>query len=113
MNAHDIARAVEFYRDRLGIRLLFEVPPKMAFFDCGGVRLMLSLPEPKEHDHPGSVLYFRVDDIQRAYAELSERGVVFEGEPHLIAQMPDHQLWMAFFKDSEQNTLAIMSEVRA
>ena len=112
MNAHDVARAVQFYRDRLGMRLLFEVPPKMAFFDCGGVRLMVSLPEPKEHDHPGSVLYFRVDDIERAFADLTERGVPFEGKPHLIAKMPDHELWMAFFKDTEGNTLALMSEVR-
>jgi len=113
MNANDIPRAVRFYRDALGMRLLFEVPPKMAFFDCGGVRLMVSLPEPKEHDHPGSVLYFVVDDIHRACSELGERGVPFEGQPHLIARMPDHELWMAFFKDTEGNTLALMSEIGA
>jgi methylmalonyl-CoA/ethylmalonyl-CoA epimerase len=112
MNAHDVGRAVQFYRDRLGMRLLFEVPPRMAFFDCAGVRLMLSLPEPKEHDHPGSVLYFRVDDIQRAHADLTERGVPFLDTPHLIARMPDHELWMTHFKDTEGNTLALMSEVR-
>ena len=112
MNAHDITRATEFYRDKLGVRLLFEVPPKMSFFDCGGVRLMLSLPEGAAYDHPGSVLYFRVDDIDRAYEELSGRGVTFEGKPHLIARMPDHELWMVFFHDSESNTLALMSERR-
>ena len=111
MNANDIARAVEFYRDRLGIRLLFEVP-KMAFFDCAGVRLMLSLPENAGFDHPGSVLYFRVDDIAQAHATLKERGVTFIDEPHLIAKMPDHELWMTFFKDSEENTLALMAEKR-
>ena len=111
MNAHDIARAVQFYRDTLGMRLLFEVP-KMAFFDCGGVRLMLSLPENAEFDHPGSVLYFRVDDISHAHATLKERGVPFIDEPHLIAKMPDHELWMTFFKDSEGNTLALMAEKR-
>ena len=68
MNAHDIPRAVRFYRDALGIPLLFEVPPKMAFFNCGGVRLMLSLPEGAEYDHAGSVLYFKVDDIEAAHA---------------------------------------------
>ena len=111
MNAHDIARAVQYYRDTLGMRLLFEVP-KMAFFDCGGVRLMLSLPENAEFDHPGSVLYFRVDDIAAAHATLKERGVSFVDEPHFIAKMPDHELWMTFFKDSEGNTLALMAEKR-
>lgn len=113
MNAHDIPRAVAFYRDRLGLRFLFEAPPKMAFFDCSGIRLMLSLPERDEYDHAGSVLYFKVSDIQQAYADLSVRGVHFESEPHLIAKMPDHELWMAFFRDSEANTLALMSEVRS
>jgi predicted enzyme related to lactoylglutathione lyase len=112
MNATDIPRAVAFYRDALGMRLLFEVPPKMAFFDCAGVRLMLSLPEQPEYDHPGSVLYFRVDDIIQAHAALKERGVNFLDDPHLIARMPDHELWMTFFKDSEGNTLALMSEKR-
>ena len=112
MNAHDIPRATEFYRDKLGMRFLFEAPPKMSFFDCGGVRLMLSLPETPAYDHPGSVLYFRVDDIDRAYDELRGRGVTFEGEPHLIARMPDHDLWMVFFRDTEGNTLGLMSEVR-
>jgi methylmalonyl-CoA/ethylmalonyl-CoA epimerase len=111
MTARDIPRAVRFYRDALGMRLLFEVPPNMAFFDCAGVRLMLSLPE-GQHDHPGSVLYFRVEDIAQAHATLKERGVEFIDEPHLIARMPDHELWMTFFKDTEGNTLALMEERR-
>ena len=109
MNAQDIQRAVKFYRDALGMRFLFEVP-KMAFFDCGGVRLMLSLPENADFDHPGSVLYFRVDDIEQAHATLKARGVDFVDAPHLIAHMPDHELWMTFFKDTEGNTLALMAE---
>ena len=112
MNATDIPRAVRFYRDALGMQLMFEVPPKMAFFDCAGVRLMLSLPENAEFDHPGSVLYFRVDDIEQAYATLKDRGVTFQDQPHLIARMPDHELWMTFFRDSEGNTLALMAEKR-
>lgn len=112
MNAHDIPRAVQFYRDALGMRLLFEAPPKMAFFDCAGVRLMLSLPETPEYDHAGSVLYFRVNDIEQAFAALKERGVPFADQPHLVARMPDHELWMTFFKDSEGNTLALMAEKR-
>ena len=112
MNAHDVGRATEFYRDTLGMRFLFEVPPRMSFFDCGGVRLMLSLPSEAAYDHPGSPLYFKVDDIDKAYEELRGRGVNFEGAPHLVARMPDHELWMAFFRDTEANTLALMCERR-
>jgi len=112
INAKDIPRAVAFYRDVLGLKLLFEVPPKMAFFQCGGVRLMLSLPETAEYDHPGSILYYKVSDIEGTASSLRSRGVVFASEPHLIAKMPDHELWMGFFKDPEGNTLAIMEEKR-
>ncbi|MFL6234990.1 MAG: VOC family protein [Thermoanaerobaculia bacterium] len=108
----DIDRAVAFYRDTLGLKLLFQAPPKLAFFDCGGVRLMLSLPEEAEFDHPSSILYYKVDDIRGTWTILRDRGVDFRDEPHLIARMPDHELWMAFFRDGEGNTLALMSEVR-
>lgn len=112
MPVKEVARAIEFYRDRLGVRFLFQAPPGLAFFDCGGVRLMLSAPEGTGSDRGGSVLYFKVDDIRQAHADLEARGVAFRGEPHVIARMPDHELWMAFFDDSEGNTLALMSEVR-
>jgi methylmalonyl-CoA/ethylmalonyl-CoA epimerase len=111
MRATDLPRAVAFYRDVLGVRHLFDAGPELSFFDCGGVRLMLSRPE-KEFDHPGSVLYFRVDDIHAAHRILSGRGVEFIDSPHLIARLPDHELWMTFLHDSEGNTLALMSEVR-
>ncbi len=103
-------RAVAFYRDALGMKLLFQVP-NMGFFDCRGVRLMLSVPERPAETH-SSVLYFKVPDIHEAYAVLAGRGVPFEGEPHLIARLPDHELWMAFFRDPDRNVLALMSEVR-
>ena len=111
MVVQDVPRATAFYRDRLGMRFLFEFPG-LAFFDCGGVRLMLSRAEKPEFDHPGSVLYFKVDDIDAAHAELTARGVTFIDKPHLIAKLPDHELWMAFFSDSEGNTLALMNEKR-
>lgn len=111
MRAEDVPRAVAFYRDSLGVPFLFEAPG-LAFFDLGGVRLMLGTAESPEHDHPGSILYFQVPDIEAAHEELGSRGVVFDRPPHLIAKMPDHDLWMAFFKDSEGNQLALMSEVR-
>jgi methylmalonyl-CoA/ethylmalonyl-CoA epimerase len=109
---HDLPRAVDFYRDTLGLQLLFQVPPKLAFFDCAGVRLMLSLPEKAEFDHPSSILYFKVPDIQRAYRMMTDRGAAFEGEPHLVAKLETHDLWLAFFKDPDLNFLALMSEVR-
>jgi methylmalonyl-CoA/ethylmalonyl-CoA epimerase len=111
VNAHDLDRAVAFYRDALGLPLLFQVP-KMAFFDCAGIRLMVGTPEAPEYDHASSILYFKVGDIRAAYRALGERGVVFRGEPHLVARLPDHELWLAFFRDTEGNSHALMSEVR-
>ena len=111
VNTYDLARAVRFYRDTLGLPFLFEAP-KLAFFNAGGVRLMLSPPEGAEHDHPASVIYYRVSDIQAAAARLKQKGAECVSEPHFIARLPDHDLWMAFFKDSEGNTLALMSELR-
>jgi len=91
-------------------KYLFTVS-KLGFFDCGGIRLMLAVPESAEFDHPSSVLYFSVDDIQTVFTRLSERGVQFEGPPHLIAKMDSYDLWMAFFRDSENNLLSLMSNV--
>lgn len=108
---HDLDRAVAFYRDTLGLTFLFQAPPALAFFDCGGLRLMLDVPERQEFDHPASVIYYRVADIQRAFQALKARGVHFDDQPHLIARMPDHELWMAFFRDPDNNVLALMSEV--
>jgi methylmalonyl-CoA/ethylmalonyl-CoA epimerase len=105
----DTARAVAFYRDALGLKLLFQAPPQLAFFDCGGVRLMLSPAEP-EFDHQGSVIYFAVDDIKGAHAVLGAAGVKFRSEPHMIAKLPDREVWLADFLDSEGNVLALMSE---
>jgi methylmalonyl-CoA/ethylmalonyl-CoA epimerase len=111
VRVHDLPRAMAFYRDDLGIPFLFDVP-NMAFFDCAGVRLLLALPEGEGSDHPSSILYFKVDDIHGATGALRARSVKITSEPHLIARMPDHDLWMSFFLDSEGNTLALMSEVR-
>jgi predicted enzyme related to lactoylglutathione lyase len=110
INVHDLEQAMAFYRDTLGLHFLFQAP-KMAFFDCAGLRLMLAIPERAEFDHPSSVFYFKVDDIQAVTATLQARGVQFDAPPHLIAHMPDHDLWMAFFRDVDRNLLALMSEV--
>jgi catechol 2,3-dioxygenase-like lactoylglutathione lyase family enzyme len=110
INVHDLDRATTFYRDILGLPLLFTAGT-LAFFDCGGVRLMLTHPEKPEFDHPGSVLYFTVSDIDGAHRQMLASGVRFEDAPHLIARMPTHDLWMTFFRDPDQNLLALMSEV--
>jgi len=110
INVHEIESAVPFYRDVLGIQFLFKVP-NMAFFSAASIRLMLTVPEKPEFDHPSSVIYFKVDNIQSAFDTLSGRGVRFVGKPHLIAPMKDHDLWMAFFHDVDNNLLALMSEV--
>jgi methylmalonyl-CoA/ethylmalonyl-CoA epimerase len=83
----------------------------MAFFDCDGVRLMLGLPDRPEFDHPSSIIYFKVTDIQRAYDELISRGVKFESKPNMIARLADHDLWLVDFRDVDNNLLALMSEV--
>ena len=112
VRVHELERATAFYRDVLGLSLLFSTGA-LTFFNCGGVRLMLSKAEKPEFDHPGSILYFVVPDIHAAYAQMKSAGARFEDEPHLIAKLPDHDLWMTFFKDPEGNTLSLMSEVRA
>ena len=111
INVQDVERATAFYRDTLGMRFLFAFPG-LAFFDCGGVRLMLSRAEDPKLDHPASILYYRVADIEATHQALAARGVRFEREPHLVARMPDHELWLAEFNDSEDNILALMAEKR-
>jgi methylmalonyl-CoA/ethylmalonyl-CoA epimerase len=106
-----IERAIQFYRDTLGMRFLFQAPPGLAFFDLGGVRLMLDGPA-KAQAGNSSVIYYKVPDLQAAFTTLSKRGIRFEAKPHVIAKMPDHELWMAFFRDPDDNLLALMSEVR-
>jgi methylmalonyl-CoA/ethylmalonyl-CoA epimerase len=106
----DVERATAFYRDVLGLKFLFNAP-SMAFFDCGGVRLMLGTASAPEYDHPSSILYFRVADIQEGYQRLVGKGVEIISAPRLIAPMPDHDLWMTAFKDSEGNIHQLMSEV--
>jgi methylmalonyl-CoA/ethylmalonyl-CoA epimerase len=110
VTVQDTDRAVGFYRDKLGLKFLFRAG-QLAFFDCGGVRLMVSPPE-RDRRTFSSVIYFRVPDIQQAYAELSAKAVKFVGAPNMIARMPDHELWLAEFEDGEGNFMALMSEVR-
>lgn len=110
VHVRDVARATAFYRDVLGLRLLFEVPG-MAFFDAAGVRLMLAVPTEEKFNHPASILYYRVADIHAAHARLAGTGAAFVAPPHRVARLPGHDLWLAFLEDTEGNTLALMSEL--
>ena len=110
INVQDLQRAVAFYRDKLGLKLLYEFPG-LAFFDCGGVRLMMSHAEKPEFDHPASIIYYKVAEIHAASSALEAAGVTLEHQPTRIAEMPDHDLWMSFARDTEGNLLGLMSEV--
>ena len=112
LNAKNIPAATAFYRDVLGLKLLFSVGDRMAFFDCGGVRLMLSLPSSPELDHPSSILYFQVPDIVAAFGLLQRHGVTIEQPPAMVAKMPDHELWLCGFRDPDGNILELMCEKR-
>lgn len=112
VNVQDMERAVAFYRDVVGLPFLFQAGPNLAFFSCGDVRLMLDIPEDDRFAGKASVIYYKVDDIEAAFDGMVARGAEVEGEPHLVAKMPDHELWMAFFKDTEGNFFALMCEVR-
>lgn len=109
----DLERAIGFYRDTLGMRFLFQAPLGLRFFDCAGIRLMLDAPVKSQAEQYSSVIYYKVPDIHAAFETLSARGVRFEATPHLLAKLPDHELWMAFFRDPDGNLLALRSEVRA
>ncbi len=108
----DIERAVRFYRDTLGLAFLFQAG-NLAFFDCGGVRLLVDVAESEEFAHPGSILYFRVDDLDGTYEALKAKGVEFVGPPHLVHSDGRVELRMAFFSDGEGNTHALASETAA
>ena len=112
LTVSDVARAKDFYANKLGLTPLFDAGPSLSFLQCGSVRIMLSTPEGEFKPGGGTILYFRVADIDAAYEQYKERGVEFVNGPHLIARMPDHELWMAFFRDPDGNALQLMCEKR-
>ena len=107
----DIKKSVGFYRDVLGLELLFEVPSGLAMFNCGGVRLMLTTLQGSENDHHTSVIYYKVSDIQESAKVLKNNGAVFIQEPQLVAKMVDHDLWIGFLRDPDENLVGIMAEL--
>ena len=105
----DVAPAKDFYQNTLGMKFLFDAG-NLAFFKCGDIRLMLATAE-KPGPRGGTILYFKVADIHAAHALLKTRGITFIDEPHLVARMPDHDLWMVFLQDPSGNTIGIMCEI--
>ncbi len=106
----DFDMGVAFYRDTLGLPFLFAAPPQMAFFACGGVRLLVGVMPPGQKAHRGSAVYFGVTDVQGVFASLKERGVRFVQEPHIVHRTASSELWLAEFTDPDGNQLALMSE---
>ena len=111
LGVRDVERATAFYRDVLGLKHLFSAPPGLSFFRCGEVRLMLSLPERPDEAPTGSILYYAVEDVASAHEALLEGGAEALQEPHVVHKTDSMELWMAFFRDTEGNTFAVMSEV--
>ena len=107
----DIKQSVTFYRDTLGLDLLFEVPPNLAFLMCGDIRIMLTTLQGEEGDHHTSVIYYKVNDLNQSVSEIKSKGVEFIREPQLTAKMPDHELWQGFIRDPDENLIGIMAEL--
>lgn len=108
----DVAQAVAYYRDVLGLAVQFEAGPNLAFLAAGSVRLMLTTPQ--GHGSPGanSILYFKVRDIEAAHAAIVARGSASEHPPQLTAKLPDHELWIGFLRDPDGNLIGLMEEKR-
>jgi catechol 2,3-dioxygenase-like lactoylglutathione lyase family enzyme len=104
----DLARSVAWYRDVLGLPFLFEFPG-MAFFDCGGVRLYLGIPE-DESFRSRPVVYYRVDDVEAACQQITARGGEFGASPHLVHRDDAHELWMASLTDPDGIPVVLMEE---
>ena len=113
MTVNDVPASVAFYRDGLGLpQLPIPAGPTMAFFMMGPVRLMLSQPEGGFSPGGGTIVYLTVGRIKEAVAAMKSRGVTFIRDEHMIAKLPDREVWLAELKDPSGNTLALMSEVR-
>ena len=114
LTVHDLSESKRFYQETLGMKFLFDAG-SMIFFQCGTVRLMLGLSEKPAAAEgavgSGTILYFKVAEIEAVCAILKVQGVEFVQDAHLVAKMPDHDLWMAFVKDPSGNVLGLMSEV--
>jgi predicted enzyme related to lactoylglutathione lyase len=108
----DVAQARTFYRDVLGLKFLFDAGPNLAFLQAAGVRLMLSTPQGHGEAGKNSILYFKVKDVEATHAAIVARGAKNERAPALTARMPDHELWIGFVRDPDDNLVGLMEEKR-
>lgn len=106
----DLEKAVYFYQKILKLELLFEVPPNLAFFDCGGVRLMLTTLQGEKEDHNTSAIYYRISEIETVFEELKSLQVDIERTPSMAATMEDYELWIGFIRDPDRNLVGLMEE---
>ena len=113
LTVSDVDTALGFYRNLLGLELLFSAGPNLAFLNADGVRIMLSTPQGAGKVGANSVLYFKVSDIETTHTKLVAAGAKSERVPQLAAKMPDHELWLSFLRDPDANLLALLEEKRA
>jgi methylmalonyl-CoA/ethylmalonyl-CoA epimerase len=106
----DLEKSRDFYWNRLGMKFLFDAG-NMAFFECGAIRFMIGT-APHAVQPGATIIYFRVDDIHLAHAALVAKGIEFTQKPHLVARMQEHDLWMAFLADPDQNPIGLMCELK-
>jgi predicted enzyme related to lactoylglutathione lyase len=108
----DVAKATAFYRDVIGLGFLFSAGPNLTFLAAGSTRLMLTTPQGHGEVGKNSVLYFKVNGIEAAFASMLTRGATSERAPQLTAKMPDHELWIGFLRDPDGNLVGVMEEKR-
>lgn len=106
----NLDQAIAFYRDTLGLRFLFSAPPQMSFFQSGSVRLLVGVPEAERSRQRGSTIYCQVPDIHAVFETLTQRGVAFAADPHVVHRTPATELWLAEFRDPDGNALALLGE---
>ena len=109
----EIAEAKRFYGDTLGMRHLFDAPPALSFFDCGGIQLMLAGPEGqgKDGDQQHAVLFYDVTDIKATHARIKSSGAKSLEEPRVIARMSGREIWVSSVSDGQGNIVGLMSDV--
>ncbi|HJQ99796.1 MAG TPA: VOC family protein [Candidatus Polarisedimenticolaceae bacterium] len=113
MTVGNVERSVAFYRDVVGLKFLFTAPPGLGFLECGGTRLMLATRESGGPDEAHPAVYYRVDSVRDAAADLTARGIALHKEPHVIAKLPHADLWLAFILDPDGHLVGFMSEEKA
>ena len=112
---HTLDKAKTFYRDTLGLRHLFDAPPALSFFDCGGVQLMLAGPEAqgKDGDQQHPVLFYDVSDIKKTHAWIKSSGAKSLEEPRVVMRSNGREIWISSVSDGQGNVVGLMSDVPA